>query len=838
MRIVLAWVSIAVLVFAVPSGAQQRSLAPQAKNNSVRERENQAPDLPVRRVVLYKNGVGYFEHLGRVRGNQDIQIDFTSGQLNDALASLTVLDLDGGRIGGVNYNSTAPFDRRLGALRLPLGEQTSVSKFLDALRGARLDVANGAESVSGRLLSVERKTRTAGGTTLEMDIISLVSDGGEIREVEVTPATRVRLADTGLHGEMNRYLSLLASEREQDLRRMTISTAGTGDRQLFVSYISEVPVWKTTYRLVLSDKSGKKPLLQGWAIVDNTVGEDWNNVDLSLVAGAPQSFIQQLSQPYYGRRAVVALPQEYENAPQTHEARLLGGAQIAGRVLDQKGAAVGGAQVRVLDTSGREITRTTSDPQGEYGFNGLSDGTYQLEFESQGFRKLVMNSAQIRGAIGGEQDASLQVGDVSQTITVTASAPAVETTSSELAAGGRNLGSGRGLGNPRGSGFGTGGGAGGGLRGVIQENTIQALPLNGRNFSAAIDLIPGVSGGAFNGLMQASTPAAAEGQDLGDLFEYKLKDRVTIRKNQSAMVPILQSEIRAEKVSIWTAGRASGHPLRGVWLSNTSGETLDGGNFSVLEDEIFAGQGLFDPIKPDERRLLSYATDLAMLVRSAGSKSPQRNTRVAIAHGVMTRTSEIREKNIYTIRNEDSSPRTLIVEHPARLGWNLSKDTVRPEETSLGTYRFRVAIGPKQSATLEINESHPVATTVQLSSITDDQLAVMVKDGSVNPAIEGAIRNILDQKAQVAAINNESEKRDDEITHIYDDQQRIRENLKALKGSAEEKSLTQRYTQQLSGQETRLEKLQTEKEDLDKKSAAAQSQVDKMIEDLVLEAAL
>jgi hypothetical protein len=125
-----------------------------------------------------------------------------------------------------------------------------------------------------------------------------------------------------MHGEMNRYLSLLASEREQDLRRMTLATTGTGERQLFVSYISEVPVWKTTYRLVLSSESGKKPLLQGWAIVDNTVGEDWNNVNLSLVAGAPQSFIQQLSQPYYGRRAVVPLPQEYESVPQTHEARL------------------------------------------------------------------------------------------------------------------------------------------------------------------------------------------------------------------------------------------------------------------------------------------------------------------------------------------------------------------------------------------------------------------------------------------------------------------------------------------------------------------------------------
>ena len=682
MRRLLALVSIAV-VWPFPSGAQQQARPVSVKTTSqTRESvpETQAPDLPVRRVVLYKNGLGYFEHLGRVRGNQDIHIDFTSGQLNDALASLTVLDLDGGRISGVSYNSTAPFDRRLGALRLPLDEQTSVSKFLDALRGSRLEVTNGTEAVSGRLLSVERKTRTAGGTTLEVDIISVVTNSGEIREIEVTPATRVRLTDTGLHGEMNRYLGLLASEREQDLRRMTLAAAGTGERQLFVSYISEVPVWKTTYRLVLSSESGKKPLLQGWAIVDNTVGEDWNNVDLSLVAGAPQSFIQQLSLPYYGRRAIVPLPQEYETVPQTHEARLLGGAQIAGRVTDQSGGIIAGAQVRVADSNGRVISRTASDDQGDYGFSGLPDGIYQLEVEAKGFKKLVMKNAQVRQGYGSEQDASLQVGEQSQTVMVTAEAPRIETSNAELGGRAGNLGSSRGLGNMPGSNSRSAGGVFGGVPGQGMVN----VPLNGRDYQNLLMVQPGIAGGNFNSLMQTSTPAAAAGEDLGDLFEYKLKDRVTIRKNQSAMVPILQSEIRAEKVSVWTLGHSSAHPLRGVWLTNTSGETLDGGNFSVIDDEIFAGQGLLDPIKPDEHRLLSYATDLGMLVREAGSDSHQHNLRVAIAHGVMIRTSEVREKNTYTIRNEDTSQRTLIIEHPARPGWNLSRDTLHPEETSRG----------------------------------------------------------------------------------------------------------------------------------------------------------
>src|SRR5690349_24836763 len=126
---------------------------------------------------------------------------------------------------------------------------------------------------------------------------------------------------------------------------MTISTTGSGERNLYVSYISEVPIWKTTYRIVLPSKADKKPLLQGWAIVDNTVGEDWNDVELSLVAGAPQSFIQQLSQPYYARRPVVPLPQSVQLSPQTHESAMLGGfSNLSGVVTDPSGAVIPGAQ--------------------------------------------------------------------------------------------------------------------------------------------------------------------------------------------------------------------------------------------------------------------------------------------------------------------------------------------------------------------------------------------------------------------------------------------------------------------------------------------------------------
>src|SRR5690349_2819448 len=114
--------------------------------------------LPVRHVTLYKNCVGYFEHDGKVHGNQSVTIAFTTAQLNDVLKSLTAIDLNGGRIADVSYNSTAPLEQRLNTLQLPIGEKTTTAECLDALRGARVEVRSGSRSAVGRLLSVETVT--------------------------------------------------------------------------------------------------------------------------------------------------------------------------------------------------------------------------------------------------------------------------------------------------------------------------------------------------------------------------------------------------------------------------------------------------------------------------------------------------------------------------------------------------------------------------------------------------------------------------------------------------------------------------------------------------------
>src|SRR6267378_2101847 len=503
---------------------------PRAAGAASEARESANPatgKLPVRRVVLYKNGVGYFEHLGRVRGSQDVHVDFTSAQLNDVLKSLTVLDLSGGRITGVDYNSEAPLARRLATLRLALGERPTTAEFLGALRGATLEVRSGnAPMLAGKLLSVERKTRTGAGPgwTVETDEISLITDSGEVRSVDLNASTSVRIAEKDLQVEVGRYLGLIASSRDQDVRRMTISTTGTGERNLYVSYISEVPIWKTTYRIVLPSKADQKPLLQGWAIVDNTVGEDWDGVELSLVAGAPHSFIQQLSEPFYGRRPVVPLPESVQLSPQTHAATLMrGNGRLSGMVTDPSGAALAGANVRLLDENNGVIAQTTTESNGQYTFSGVSAGNYRVEIERQGFQKNVIVGLNVSPGEENQFNTQLRLGSSAESVEVRADTATVNTETAMLT-------------------------------GTKKLSAVANRPHVESSFGSA-------SGGGMFAMAPSPPPppspvsleearargeAAASGQELGDLFEYKLKDRVTLKKNQSALVPIAQTEIEAE----------------------------------------------------------------------------------------------------------------------------------------------------------------------------------------------------------------------------------------------------------------------------------------------------
>jgi archaellum component FlaC len=327
----------------------------------------------------------------------------------------------------------------------------------------------------------------------------------------------------------------------------------------------------------------------------------------------------------------------------------------------------------------------------------------------------------------------------------------------------------------------------------------------------------------------------AQTRDLGDLFEYKLQDRVTIRKNQSALVPILQARIDAEKVSVWNPSESS--VLRALWVDNTSALTLDGGSFNVLEGDAFAGEGLMDPIKPGEKRLLSYAADLGVLVEGKQKAENQRVTKVIIAHGTMMQSTQEREEHTYTIRNRDTAARTVVIEHPSRPGWKLTDDA-KPAESSASFHRFRLAIESKKTETLTVKEYRPITNNYLLTNVTDDQIKYFVAQKMINAEIDKALRKVMAQKSSIAALDAEVASHKSKISGISEDQQRVRENMKALKGSAEEKALVARYVRELNEQEDRVQSLHHEMADLQQKREAAQKTLNDMIEGLQMEATL
>lgn len=309
-------------------------------------------------------------------------------------------------------------------------------------------------------------------------------------------------------------------------------------------------------------------------------------------------------------------------------------------------------------------------------------------------------------------------------------------------------------------------------------------------------------------LMPQATTSAYD-----DFFEYSLTDPITIRKNESALVPVLQTKLPVERVTLWSAQQPVA--LRALWITNSSNLTLDRGSFSIVENGSFGGEGLLDPMHPGEKRLLSYAADQAVRVSTDASSHQTRNvTHLAISKGVLTETSTDIANIEYIVHNAAPEPRTVILEQPIRQGWTLDSASggtdPKPAETTATAYRFRIAAKPAESVRLHIGERHTNFESIRLVDRNEAQLRILLRDAKASPATLAALQPVFDAHNVVLGLDQQITEREAEIATITKDQDRLRENMKALKGSAEERTLTQRYTSELNQQEDRIAALRTQ----------------------------
>lgn len=325
--------SLALLALAAPAFAQ--TAAPPSQ-------------LPIKQVTVFTSGVSYIERDGTVSGDAVVPLTFRTAQINDLLKSLTLIDAQG-QVQPVVYGARDPIGRTLQSFAIDVTAPHSRAELLNQLRGSSVSVTLASKAVeTGQIVSVESKSVTGPNNTAStVDTLNLLAADG-LRSVRLDDAVAIKLLDGRLDQEFRSALTTLSSGADNQRRTVTLHFTGSGRRPVSVGYITESPLWKISYRLLLAGTG--RAAFQGWALVENTSDEDWSGINLSLVSGRPVSFIQDLYQPLYLPRPVVQPDTIASPTPQTHDGSMEADAPTAAaappvmtaQTFDQGGASNGG----------------------------------------------------------------------------------------------------------------------------------------------------------------------------------------------------------------------------------------------------------------------------------------------------------------------------------------------------------------------------------------------------------------------------------------------------------------------------------------------------------------
>ena len=261
-----------------------------------------AQDLVLKRVMLSSGGLGYFEYEATVEGDATLKLTVSLPQVDDVLKSLVVYD-DKGGVGGLSLPGREPLAQAFKDLPFDQDSLSSPADLLATLKGAEITVG-GSRAITGRIVSVQEETATTndGKATTKRTRVTLLTDRG-LQQFILEDAENLQFADSALRDKVAQALLAIQTNRAKDARTLELATRGQGKRTVRVAYIVEVPVWKASYRLTLpADPAAPKAALQGWATVENLSGQDWKDIELTLVSGRPVAFHQALYEAYYVKR--------------------------------------------------------------------------------------------------------------------------------------------------------------------------------------------------------------------------------------------------------------------------------------------------------------------------------------------------------------------------------------------------------------------------------------------------------------------------------------------------------------------------------------------------------
>lgn len=645
-----------------------------------------ANKLLIRRLTLYKHGVGFVEREGQLE-ESEVQLVFRQSEVNDALKSLLVIDRQGGQVRGIHYETPTgnfPDENRIAlspdhslldllrslrgrTVRLVLGEGTSGREFTGQLLGVEIDPK---DPLTKSLVALLVQNKTEGNE---------VADNSEVIALALQELRAVYLLEERAAQDLRFFLD--SSRNDEAHRTVTLQLDSTQKtHELAVSYLVPCPTWRVSYRLVaeskleetesgtdasvVEDRKGEL-LLQGWGLFDNRLEEDLEDVNVRLVAGQPISFIYDL-------------------------------------------------------TTSRIPLRPTVEDEAR-----VASGPVQF-------------------------DAALPSAEYFTDTAMSAFAPPAPAAAAPMRA-----------------------------MGMRQERSAPSLKSS----------------------MQQQT-VAAKGSALGELFQYDVTTPVTVKRGESALVPILNNNLPYNRELLYNGQKMPQHPVAALRFKNNTGLVLERGPVTIVEDGEYRGEALV-PFSPAESEVyLAYAVELGVKL-TEDQASRTETTGLQIDRQYIYFNQSTTYTTTYQIENNLAQARVVTIEKPINSSYKLI-DTPPVAEETAEFYRWKVKCPARRKTTFVVQERFHNWRTETVLNQTYDQLRQYLKERWLDEKMLDRLKGLLDEQSRISQNTNEINEISNQRSQLYQRQEQLRQNLTVLATSGEEAQLRKRVFEQLSESENRL----------------------------------
>ncbi|MFX0005828.1 MAG: hypothetical protein ACFFA7_14460 [Promethearchaeota archaeon] len=668
--------------------------------------------LKVKKVIIFKHGVSYYILEGIQKGSGKFELEFKIDEMNDILKSLFVLDTsEKGYISSISYDAALETNQLLKSIMLNIPDQNSFSSLVTQIKGAEVILTvGGAKKISGKIMGIEFIEKLSKDEKIIEKSLTLLQDDGLITKFNFTEIRSLEIQNEEIQKDLKFFLDTVIAGKKKDAKKIIINCESGGDdsseRNIYVSYIRESPIWKTSYRLIMSKQqaSEQKCLLSGWSLIENTTNQDWEDIELSLVAGMPVSFIYEFYRPIFIQRPVIQPP-------------------------------------KVLSARPTEI----------------EEG---LELEK--FEDYAMSEMEAR-PVAMKKAKALRTGMPPP------AAPA--------------------------GGFGR-------MQGIMSDDEIYD---------------------------KVKSQVKTQTKDLGELFEYNISNPVTIKRKQSALVPILTESIKAKKILLYNKIEQDKNPNACLEITNNTNLTLERGPVTIIYDDNLAGEAIIPFLNKEDTRLLNYAIEQAVIINHEQKSENLSVHRVTFGSGYSYEYYYTNMMTTYKIKNKTDEEKELYLDHPKTHDYKFIEKPIEPEETA-NYWRFKLTLKPKDAVTFKLKEQRENYSSNYLWNYSKEDLlkrvVFYVKKKFIDPELETKLKEIADLIQTLNDLRSTEDKLNEERDLMTDEQARLRENISVLGEDSQSISLKERYIKKLNTQESRFEAINKELKTLDKKIKELNSDIE------------